>query len=131
MAAPGRDALAALDAADPLARHREAFVLPGGVVYLDGNSLGALPRATAGRVAHVIEREWGRDLIRSWTTAGGMDWPVLVGAKIARVIGARAGEVAVTDSTSVNLFKLRGGRTLSWIKVKQRDCRVEERGWSP
>src|SRR5688572_19963966 len=98
-----------LDAADPLARHREAFVLPDGVIYLDGNSLGALPRATAGRVAHVIEHEWGRGLIRSWNTAGWMDWPLRVGAKIARVIGAHPGEVVVTDSTSVNLFKLLAG----------------------
>ena len=76
MTARDRPALAALDAADPLARHREAFILPDGVIYLDGNSLGALPRATAGRVGHAIEQEWGRGLIRSWNTAGWMDFGV-------------------------------------------------------
>lgn len=101
-----REDLAARDAADPLARHRDAFALPAGVIYLDGNSLGALPRATPARLAHVIEGEWGRDLIKSWNTAGWIDLPRQVGDKIARLIGARPGEVMVADSTSINLFKL-------------------------
>jgi kynureninase len=101
-----REDLAALDAVDPLAACREGFVVPDGVVYLDGNSLGALPRATAAHVARVVEQEWGEGLIRSWNTAGWIDWPLRLGEKIARVIGARPGEVVVTDSTSVNLFKL-------------------------
>lgn len=102
------DALA-LDATDPLARFREAFDLPEGVIYLDGNSLGALPRATARRLDDLIRREWGRDLITSWNTAGWIDAPQRVGAKIAGLIGAQAHEVAVADSTSVNLFKLAAG----------------------
>jgi kynureninase len=96
----------ALDRADPLAGHREAFVLPEGVVYLDGNSLGALPRATAARVAACIAQEWGQDLITSWNKAGWIDLPRRLGDKIARLVGAAPGEVLVADSTSVNLFKV-------------------------
>lgn len=66
---------AALDAADPLAAFREEFLLPEGVIYLDGNSLGALPRSTPGRVADMVEREWGRGLVRSWNDAGWWDKP--------------------------------------------------------
>ena len=98
--------LDALDRADPLRAFRERFVVPEDVVYLDGNSLGCLPRATAARVADVVEREWGDGLIRSWNQAGWIELPRRVGDKIARLIGARAGEVVVADSTSVNLFKL-------------------------
>src|SRR4030095_9309030 len=96
----------ALDRADPLAPHRDAFALPPGVIYLDGNSLGALPRATASRVAKVVSREWGDGLLRRWHRAGGIALPRRVGDKIARLIGAAPGEVVVADSTSVNLFKL-------------------------
>jgi kynureninase len=99
----------ALDRADPLAALRDRFVLPNGVIYLDGNSLGALPSATPGRLADVVQREWGDGLIRSWNQAGWIDLPRRVGDKIARLIGARAGEVIVADSTSVNLFKLLAG----------------------
>ena len=112
-----RGDLEKLDAADPLAAAREAFVLSPAVIYLDGNSLGPLPRAAAARVAHVVEREWGEGLIRSWNAAGWIDAPARVGDKIARVIGAGPGEVLVCDSTSINLFKalasaldLAGGR---------------------
>jgi len=98
--------LAMLDRADPLAAVREKFVLPRGVVYLDGNSLGPLPKATAASVGRVVEREWGEGLIRSWNAAGWIDAPARVGDKIARLIGARPGEVIVADSTSVNLFKV-------------------------
>ena len=101
-----REACAALDATDPLAALREEFALPPGVVYLDGNSLGALPRATPARLAELIEREWGHDLVTSWNRHGWIDLPRRVGDKIARLIGAGPGEVVVTDSTSVNLFKL-------------------------
>jgi kynureninase len=101
-----RDEAIALDAADPLAVHRQAFALAPGVIYLDGNSLGALPRATSARVREVVEREWGEGLIRSWNDAHWTDAPRRVGAKIARLIGARADEVICTDSTSVNLFKV-------------------------
>ena len=94
------------DRVDPLAPFRARFVLPEGVVYLDGNSLGALPRAAADRVKHAVEREWGRDLIKSWNLHRWIDLPQRAGAKIARLIGAEADEVIVADSTSVNLFKL-------------------------
>jgi kynureninase len=101
-----RDDCAAADAADPLAVHREAFFVPDGLVYLDGNSLGPLPRATAARVRQVVEREWGHGLIRSWNDAGWIEAPRRVGAKIARLVGARPHEVLCADSTSVNLFKV-------------------------
>ena len=101
-----RDDALARDAADPLAAHRRAFSLPEGVIYLDGNSLGALPLSTSARVREVIEREWGEGLIRSWNTARWTDLPRRVGAKIARLIGAQAHEVICADSTSINLFKV-------------------------
>ena len=101
-----RDEAIALDSADPLAMHRSAFALPDGVVYLDGNSLGALPRATAARLREVVEREWGDGLIRSWNSARWIDLPRRVGAKIARLLGARPEQVICADSTSVNLFKV-------------------------
>ena len=98
-----------LDAADPLAGFRNAFDLPEGVIYLDGNSLGPLPRATAGRLDQVVRDEWGRGLITSWNAAGWIEAPQRAGAKIARLIGAQAHEVTVADSTSVNLYKLAAG----------------------
>jgi kynureninase len=101
-----RDDCLARDAIDPLARHREMFAVPPGVVYLDGNSLGALPRAAAARVAQVVEREWGDGLIRSWNAAGWIDAPRRVGGEIARLIGAHDDEVVCADSTSLNLFKV-------------------------
>ena len=96
----------ALDAQDGLAGFRARFALPEGVIYLDGNSLGALPLATADHVAGVLREQWGQGLIRSWGDAGWMEAPQRVGAKIARLLGARPDEVIVADSTSVNLFKL-------------------------
>jgi kynureninase len=96
----------ALDVQDSLRGFRDRFVLPAGVVYLDGNSLGALPRDAIGRVARVVEQEWGRDLIRSWNLHDWINSPVTLGAKISRLIGAAADEVLVTDTTSVNLFRL-------------------------
>ncbi|MCW7536428.1 kynureninase [Aquabacterium sp. A7-Y] len=101
-----RDACLALDRADPLAPLRELFELPEGTLYLDGNSLGVLPRATPARVHQVVLQEWGRDLIKSWNSAGWIDLPARVGDKIARLIGAAQGEVVVADSTSVNLYKV-------------------------
>src|SRR5450759_3920106 len=93
----------ALDSADPLAHFRDAFVIDDpGTIYLDGNSLGRLPKRTAARVREVVEREWGQRLIRGW----GEGWfgaPQRIGAKIARLIGADADEVIVGDSTTVNL----------------------------
>jgi kynureninase len=104
--APNRDAAAARDAADPLAHCRDRFDLPDGLVYLDGNSLGALPRGVAARVGAAVSAEWGRGLVGSWNVSGWMDLPATAGAKIARLVGAATGEVVVADSTSVNLFKL-------------------------
>ena len=103
-----RTDLEALDRADELAPLRDLFALPEGVIYLDGNSLGALPKATPARVAEVVQREWGQGLIRSWNDAGWMATPARVGDKIARLVGAASGSVMVADSTSVNLFKLLG-----------------------
>jgi kynureninase len=101
-----RDEARALDAADPLRSFRDRFHLPEGIVYLDGNSLGALPRATIPRQQEVVTQEWGTSLIRSWNRHGWIDAPQRVGAQIARLIGAEPHEVIVADSTSVNLFKL-------------------------
>ncbi len=99
------DQARAIDAADPLRAFRDRFTLPNGVIYLDGNSLGPLPRATDPAITNMVERQWGERLIRSWNE-GWIDAPQRIGDKIARLIGADAGEVIVTDSTSVNLFKL-------------------------
>ena len=96
----------ALDQSDKLAHFRDRFDLPPGVIYLDGNSLGALPKQTAIRIADVVAREWGQGLIRSWNSADWIGAPARVGAKIARIVGAAPQEVIVADSTSVNLFKL-------------------------
>lgn len=98
--------LQALDRADPLAPFRDEFILPAGVVYLDGNSLGPLPAATPGRVAAVVEQEWGQGLIRSWNEAGWIGLAARVGDKIGRLLGAPPGTVMAADSTSVNIFKL-------------------------
>ena len=100
------DRLCALDAADPLARFRDAFALPEGVIYMAGNSLGPPPRAAAVRLGEVVSAEWGAELVAAWTRRAWIDAPARVGAKIAPLIGARANEVIVADSTSVNLFKL-------------------------
>jgi kynureninase len=96
----------ALDSGDPLAAYRERFMLPEGVIYLDGNSLGALPCATPAALARVVEREWGEGLIGSWNTAGWFGMARRIGGKIAPLIGAAPDEVIACDSTSVNLFKL-------------------------
>lgn len=95
-----------LDRRDPLAAFRERFLLPDGVRYLDGNSLGPLPKAVPLRLREVVEQEWGQGLIRSWNAAHWIDLPQRVGDKIAPLIGAGPGEVVAADSTSVNLFKL-------------------------
>lgn len=94
------------DRRDPIAGFRDAFVLPDGVIYLDGNSLGPPPRKVSARIGTVLQEEWGQGLVRSWTAAGWIDLPARVAAKIAPLIGAAADEVMVADSISVNLFKL-------------------------
>jgi kynureninase len=100
-----RHDLEAMDRADDLREFRAQFELPPDVIYLDGNSLGALPRRTRERIAGVVEREWGRDLIKSWNDADWISIPQRTGDKIAALIGAGKGEVVAADSTSVNLFK--------------------------
>ena len=101
-----RESCAARDHRDPLAARRAAFTLPEGVIYLDGNSLGALVASVPARMQRAVEDEWGRGLIRSWNDAGWYPAPLRVGAKIAALIGAQPGEVVACDSTSVNLFKV-------------------------
>lgn len=95
-----------LDARDPLRPLRELFALPAGVLYLDGNSLGPLPKSAPDRIARAVREEWGDGLIRSWNTAGWFDMPQRLGDKIAQLVGAGPGEVVATDTTSVNLFKV-------------------------
>jgi kynureninase len=95
-----------LDAVDPLGAARERFSLPDGVIYLDGNSLGALPVAAARAVGDAVKRQWGEDLIASWNKHGWIGLPQKVGGRIAQLIGAGADEVVAADSVSVNLFKL-------------------------
>jgi kynureninase len=107
------------DASDPLRSFRDRFLLPDGVIYLDGNSLGPLPRATPERIAAVVRQEWGESLIRAWNDHGWIDLARRIGDKIGRLIGAGPGATIVADSTSINLFKclsaalaLRPGRTV-------------------
>lgn len=95
-----------LDRNDPLAVFRDRFSLPEGVIYLDGNSLGALPRGVKARMDDVVSNQWGEGLIRSWNTHDWIDLPGRVGDRIARLVGAAPGTVTVADSTSVNLFKV-------------------------
>ncbi|HEY8678899.1 MAG TPA: kynureninase [Candidatus Dormibacteraeota bacterium] len=104
-----RETCLGFDQQDPLKAARDEFAIPEGVIYLDGNSLGALPRATLPRLTEVIAEEWGKGLIRSWNSAHWIDAPRRIGDKIATLIGAEAGEVVAADSTSVNLFKLLAG----------------------
>ena len=95
-----RAQFAELDRADPLARFRDRFLLPHGVIYLDGNSLGALPRATPKRLAAVVEEEWGGDLITSWNKHGWIATPHRIGDKIARLVGADPGESGLSGESA-------------------------------
>ncbi len=104
--APTRADAKAMDSRDPLAAARGAFSLPHDTIYLDGNSLGALPRATAARLHATVRDEWGEDLIAGWTKHGWIDMPLRVGDKIARLIGAPPGTVVACDTTSLNLHKV-------------------------
>lgn len=100
-----RDDLVALDRRDVLAHVRDRFILPDGEIYLDGNSLGPLPRSTAEKLHDVVNRQWGQDQIRAWNKYRWIHLPHELGDRIGRLIGAQPGEVIVADSTSVNLFK--------------------------
>jgi kynureninase len=102
-----------LDAADPLAFARQRFKLPDGIIYLDGNSLGALPAAAPATLADTVERQWGSDLIASWTKHGWIDWPTRIAAKLAPIVGAKPSELLIADSTSVCLFKLLAAAALA------------------
>jgi kynureninase len=102
---PARARARELDDANPLRDRRELFSLPPGTVYLDGNSLGALPRSVPERLARVVTEEWGRELIASWNTADWIGLPHHVGDRIAALVGLPEGSVWVSDSTSVSLFK--------------------------
>jgi kynureninase len=117
-----------LDAEDPLALLRAQFELPPGKVYLDGNSLGVLPRTVADRVAHVVRHEWGQHLIESWNSAHWIDLPQRVGNKLARLVGAGPNELVAADSTSVNLFKvLSAALTIAQADAPQRRVILSER----
>lgn len=117
------------DAADPLRSVREKFSLPDGVIYLDGNSLGALTVAATARLRETTERQWGRDLISSWNRHGWINLPQQVGRKIARLIGAEGNEVIAADSVSVNLFKLAAGAVR--LQGPERPGVIIERGDFP
>ena len=122
----------ALDATDPLRTLKSQFHLPDGVIYLDGNSLGVLPRTAAARVRAVVNDEWGDGLIRSWNSAGWFEAPRRVGNKIGRLIGAGTDEVVATDSTSVNLYKvLSAALNLVRQDAPQRKTIVSERSNFP
>jgi kynureninase len=100
-----REACVARDSIDPLRSFRDRFVLPDGIIYLDGNSLGPMPRAAAGILNRTIEQEWGQDLIKSWNSAGWFDMPVRLGDRIGTLLGASPGQTVVCDTTSINLYK--------------------------
>jgi kynureninase len=102
---PDLDAISALDASDPLRELRERFVLPDGVIYLDGNSLGPAPKAALVHLGRAALDEWAQHLIKSWNTADWFTLPQRLGEQVGRLIGAAAGETVVTDGTSINLFK--------------------------
>jgi kynureninase len=122
----------ALDANDPLRALRDEFALPEGVIYLDGNSLGALPKTTAARVQEVVTSEWGVGLIRSWNTAGWIHLAQKIGNKIATLVGAGQNELIVGDSTSVNLYKvLSTAIALQKLDAPQRRVIVSERSNFP
>ena len=97
--------IATLDQHDPLRHKRDAFLLPNGVIYLDGNSLGPVPKAALRELKIAAEQEWGEDLIRSWNGAGWFDLPGTLGDQIARLIGAAPGETVITDTVSINIYK--------------------------
>jgi kynureninase len=122
----------ALDAKDDLRSLRDLYVVPGDLIYLDGNSLGVMPKAVPDRIARAVAHEWGEGLIRSWNSAGWYEMPQRLGDKIATLIGARAGEVVATDTTSINLYKvLSAAMTIAQSKATSRRVIVSERSNFP
>jgi kynureninase len=120
------------DATDPLNGLRDLFSIPEGVIYLDGNSLGVMPKAAAARAAEVITQEWGTGLIRSWNTAGWFSLPQRLGNMIAPLIGAGQNEVVTTDTTSINLYKvLSAALSITAEDAPQRRIIVSERSNFP
>ncbi|WP_342618066.1 kynureninase [Rhodoferax sp. GW822-FHT02A01] len=120
------------DAADPLRSLRDLFSIPPGVIYLDGNSLGAMPKTAAARAAQVVTHEWGHDLIRSWNTAGWFTLPQRLGNMIAPLIGAGPDQVVATDTTSINLYKvLSAAVSIAKQDAPQRRVIVSERSNFP
>ncbi|AOF93802.1 kynureninase [Sinorhizobium sp. RAC02] len=104
-ALPDFTQIEAMDAADGLRTMRERFILPPGLVYLDGNSLGVASHAAFAELQKAATEEWGHDLIRSWNTAGWFDMPLALGDRVGRLIGAAAGQTVVCDTTSINIYK--------------------------
>ncbi len=122
----------ALDAQDPLRTLRDLFTIPPDVIYLDGNSLGVMPKTAPARVAAAVTQEWGNGLIRSWNTAGWFQLPQVLGDKIAQLVGAKQGEVVATDSTSINLYKvLSAALNIAAQDAPQRKLIVSERSNFP
>lgn len=116
------------DASDELASLRQQFSLPEHVIYLDGNSLGVLPRSAEERSLQVLREEWGQGLIRSWNTAGWFELPRRLGNKLAGLIGAGSDEVVITDTTSLNIFKaLAAAIRIQQQAAPQRKVIVSER----
>ena len=123
-----REDCVAADRKDPLAPLKARFALPPGVLYMDGNSLGVSPKAAAARAAEVINQEWGTGLIRSWNTAGWFELPARLGDKLGSLLGAREGELVVTDTTSLNIFKaLAAGLRIQQGKQPTRRVILSER----
>lgn len=121
-----------LDQQDPLATLRELFALPPNTIYLDGNSLGAQPKAAMQRAHQVIEQQWGQNLISSWNSAGWYDLPTKLGTMLAPLIGASSDEVVITDSISVNLFKvLAAALRIQQQRAPQRKQIISERSNFP
>ncbi len=122
----------ALDAKDKLRPLRDLFDIPEGVIYLDGNSLGVMPKSAAARAAEVVTQEWGQGLIRSWNSAGWFSLPQRLGNRIAPLIGADQDEVVATDSTSINLFKvLSAALSIAAQDAPERKLIVSERSNFP
>lgn len=112
-----RAACVTADVNDPLAHFRDQFSLPEGMIYLDGNSLGARPKAARERASQVLEQEWGEDLIGSWNKHHWFDLPVRIGDKIGQLLGGGSGNTVATDTTSINVFKVLAAA----IRIQQQD----------